>query len=143
MDGGLAAHAPRLTDVTRNRPRKIMMQRDYYEVLSVSRSADEGEIKRAYRQMAMKYHPDHNPGDAESEQKFKEAAEAYDVLRDPEKRARYDRYGHAACRARPPGDSAARKTSLPISVIFSGISSVFPRLRAALGPWPALICATI
>ena len=72
-----------------------MMQRDYYEVLSVSRTAGEDEIKRAYRKMAMKYHPDHNPGDDEAEQRFKEAAEAYDILRDPDKRARYDRFGHA------------------------------------------------
>jgi molecular chaperone DnaJ len=71
------------------------MQRDYYEVLAVSRTAGEEEIKRAYRKLAMQYHPDRNPGNAEAEQKFKEAAEAYDVLRDPEKRARYDRFGHA------------------------------------------------
>ena len=72
-----------------------MAQRDYYEVLGVDRSAGEDEIKKAYRKLAMRYHPDHNPGDAEAEQKFKEAAEAYDVLRDAEKRARYDRFGHA------------------------------------------------
>ena len=65
-----------------------MAQRDYYEVLGVDRSASEDEIKKAYRKLAMRYHPDHNPGDAEAEQKFKEAAEAYDVLRDAEKRAR-------------------------------------------------------
>jgi len=64
-----------------------MAQRDYYEVLGVDRSASEDEIKKAYRKLAMRYHPDHNPGDAEAEQKFKEAAEAYDVLRDAEKRA--------------------------------------------------------
>jgi len=61
------------------------MELDYYEVLGVSRSAEDDEIKRAYRKMALKYHPDHNPNNAEAEQKFKEAAEAYDVLRDPEK----------------------------------------------------------
>ena len=72
-----------------------MEQRDYYEVLGVGRNANEDEIKRSYRKLAMKYHPDHNPGDKEAEQKFKEAAEAYDVLRDPEKRARYDRFGFA------------------------------------------------
>src|SRR5205807_2391285 len=70
-------------------------KRDYYEVLGVSREADDEEIKRAYRRLAMQYHPDRNVGDAEAEQKFKEAAEAYEVLRDGEKRQRYDRYGHA------------------------------------------------
>ncbi|MDE7242317.1 DnaJ domain-containing protein, partial [Desulfovibrio sp.] len=72
-----------------------MTVRDYYEVLSVSRSAGTEEIRRAYRKLAMRYHPDRNPGDAEAELKFREAAEAYEVLRDPDKRARYDRVGHA------------------------------------------------
>lgn len=72
-----------------------MIQRDYYEVLSVERTASGEEIKKAYRKLAMQYHPDRNPGDAEAEAKFKEAAEAYDILRDEEKRARYDRFGHA------------------------------------------------
>ncbi len=70
-------------------------KRDYYEVLSVERTADGEEIKRAYRKLAMKYHPDRNSGDEEAAMKFKEATEAYDVLSDPEKRERYDRYGHA------------------------------------------------
>ena len=72
-----------------------MAKRDYYEVLGVSRSADEKEIKRAYRKLAMKYHPDRNPGDTESENKFKEASEAYEVLADASKRAAYDQFGHA------------------------------------------------
>ena len=72
-----------------------MSQRDYYEILGVSRDASEDEIKKAYRKLALKYHPDHNPGDAGAEQKFKEAAEAYDVLRNPERRAHYDRFGTA------------------------------------------------
>ena len=72
-----------------------MTQRDYYEILEVERTASADEIKRAYRKMALKYHPDHNPGDAEAEKRFKEAAEAYEILRDPDKRARYDQYGHA------------------------------------------------
>ena len=71
-------------------------KRDYYEVLGVSRSATADEIKSAYRKLAMKYHPDRNPGDKAAEEKFKEAAEAYDVLHDPEKRQRYDQFGHQA-----------------------------------------------
>ncbi|MEN6464914.1 MAG: molecular chaperone DnaJ [Syntrophaceae bacterium] len=70
------------------------MKRDYYEVLGVARSASDDDIKRAYRKLAMSYHPDRNPGDRESEEKFKEAAEAYEVLRDPQKRELFDRYGH-------------------------------------------------
>lgn len=71
-------------------------KRDYYEVLGVTKGASESEIKKAYRQVAKKYHPDTNPGDKEAEEKFKEAAEAYAVLSDPEKRSKYDQYGHAA-----------------------------------------------
>ena len=70
-------------------------KRDYYEVLGVEKNANADEIKKAYRKAAIKYHPDKNPGDKEAEEKFKEAAEAYDVLSNEEKRARYDRFGHA------------------------------------------------
>ena len=70
-------------------------KRDYYEVLGVERNANADEIKKAYRKAAIKYHPDKNPGDKEAEEKFKEAAEAYDVLSNPDKRARYDQFGHA------------------------------------------------
>jgi molecular chaperone DnaJ len=73
-----------------------MSKRDYYEVLGVSRTATEIEIKRAYRNLAVKFHPDKNPDDPQAEEKFKEAAEAYSVLSDKDKRARYDRFGHAA-----------------------------------------------
>ena len=72
-----------------------MSKRDYYEILGVNRNAGEDEIKKAYRKLAIKYHPDKNPGDKSAEDKFKEAAEAYEVLSNSEKRARYDRFGHA------------------------------------------------
>lgn len=71
-------------------------KRDYYEVLGVERGADDASIKKAYRQLAKKYHPDMNPGDAEAEKKFKEASEAYAILSDPDKRRQYDQFGHAA-----------------------------------------------
>src|SRR4051794_3176700 len=70
-------------------------KRDYYEVLGVTRKADGEEIKRSYRRLAMKYHPDRNPGDADAELKFKECAEAYEILSDDSKRARYDQFGHS------------------------------------------------
>ena len=72
-----------------------MSKRDFYEVLGVSKGADEREIKKAYKRLAMKYHPDRNQGDAASEEKFKEVKEAYEVLTDENLRARYDQYGHA------------------------------------------------
>ena len=71
-------------------------KRDYYEVLGVPKNADDAALKKAYRSLAKKYHPDSNPGDAEAERKFKEASEAYSVLSDPEKRRQYDQFGHAA-----------------------------------------------
>jgi molecular chaperone DnaJ len=72
----------------------MAQKRDYYEVLGVEKTADADTIKKAYRKLALKYHPDKNPGDKEAEEKFKEAAEAYEVLSDPQKRARYDQFGH-------------------------------------------------
>ena len=72
-----------------------MSKRDYYDVLGVSKSADVKEIKKAYRKLAIKYHPDKNPGDKAAEEKFKEAAEAYDILSNPEKKQRFDQFGHA------------------------------------------------
>lgn len=93
-------------------------KRDYYEVLGVQKGADEGEIKRAYRTLAKKYHPDMNPGDAEAERKFKEVNEAYDVLSDPDKRAKYDQYGHAAFDRHP-----VRAQADSVALADSGIST--------------------
>ncbi len=84
-----------------------MAKRDYYEVLGVARGASEAEIKRAFRQLAMKYHPDRNPGDPKAEAIFKEINEAYEVLRDPQKRAAYDQFGHRAFDGGAPGGGAA------------------------------------
>jgi len=73
-----------------------MSKRDYYEILGVSKGVDAAELKKAYRRLAMKFHPDRNPGDEKAEAKFKEAKEAYDVISDADKRAAYDQFGHAA-----------------------------------------------
>src|SRR3954469_6164044 len=73
-----------------------MAKRDFYEILGVSKAADAEEMKRAYRKLAMQFHPDRNAGDKSAEQKFKDISEAYDVLKDDQKRAAYDRFGHAA-----------------------------------------------
>ena len=71
------------------------MKRDFYEILGVTKNASADEIKKAYRKVAMQFHPDRNPGDKAAEEKFKEAAEAYEILSDADKKAQYDRYGHA------------------------------------------------
>ncbi|MCS6990568.1 MAG: molecular chaperone DnaJ [Chitinophagales bacterium] len=95
-------------------------KRDYYEVLGVSRNATPEEIKKAYRKVAMQYHPDRNPGDKTAEEKFKEAAEAYEVLSDPEKRSRYDRYGHQGL-----GSNGGFTSSMRVEDIFSHFSDIF------------------
>jgi molecular chaperone DnaJ len=97
-----------------------MAERDYYEVLGVNREAKIEEIKRAYRRLALKYHPDRNPGDPEAEKKFKEAAEAYEVLSDVEKKSQYDQFGKAGLR----GNYAPHDYSDPSSV-FSQFSDIF------------------
>ncbi len=101
-----------------------MSARDYYEVLGVPRDVDEQALKRAYRQLALKYHPDRNPNDAEAEGRFKEAAEAYAVLADPEKRARYDRFGHAGVRGSGSGGFDP-STFADFNDIFSGLGDLF------------------
>lgn len=97
--------------------------RDYYEVLSVERSADGEEIKRAYRRLAMKYHPDRNPDDAEAEMKFKEAAEAYEVLSDDSKRKIYDQYGHEGLRGH--GAAGHDFNRMNVDDIFSMFNDIF------------------
>ncbi|NER08042.1 MAG: DnaJ domain-containing protein [Okeania sp. SIO3C4] len=100
--------------------------RDYYEVLSVEKTADADDIKRAYRRLAMKYHPDRNPGDAEAEAKFKEAAEAYEVLADDQKRKIYDQYGHAGLKGGAGGATAGHDFSrMNVEDIFSMFSDIF------------------
>jgi molecular chaperone DnaJ len=97
--------------------------RDYYEILSVEKTVDAEEIKRSYRRLAMKYHPDRNPGDAEAEVKFKECAEAYEVLSDPEKRKVYDQYGHEGLRGR--GSAAHDFSRMDVTDIFSMFNDIF------------------
>ena len=91
-----------------------MAKRDYYEVLGVERGANDETFKKAYRKLAVKYHPDKNPGDKSAEDKFKELGEAYEALSDPQKKAAYDQYGHAAFdpRARGPGAGSGRRASV-------------------------------
>lgn len=98
-----------------------MSKRDYYEILGVSRSASADEIKKAYRKIAMKYHPDRNPDDKEAEEKFKEAAEAYEVLSDANKKARYDQYGHAGMS----GAGGFGGGSMNMDDIFSNFGDIF------------------
>src|SRR3954463_1395568 len=98
-----------------------MSKRDYYEILSVSKSASQDEIKKAYRKVAMQFHPDRNPGDKSAEEKFKEAAEAYEVLSDQDKRAQYDRFGHAGVR----GPAGGGGYGSSMDDIFSQFGDIF------------------
>ena len=92
------------------------MKRDYYEVLGIGKQADEKEIKKAYRKLAKKYHPDMNPGDKAAEQKFKEVTEAYNVLSDPEKKKLYDQFGFAAF-DETGGEASARAVLAPAATV--------------------------
>ncbi len=96
--------------------------RDYYDILGVDRGADADQIKKAYRKLALKYHPDRNPDDKEAEEKFKEAAEAYEVLSDPSKRQRYNQFGHAGVRGAAGGGGQGFQD---INDIFSAFSDIF------------------
>ena len=100
-------------------------KRDYYEVLGVGKSADADEIKKAYRKLALKYHPDRNPGDKEAEEKFKEAAEAYEVLSDPDKRAKYDRFGHNMGAQGFPGGGGFHAGGMSMEDIFAQFGDIF------------------
>ena len=102
-----------------------MAKRDYYEVLGVSKNATEDEIKKAYRTIAIKYHPDRNPGDKEAEEKFKEAAEAYDVLHDKQKRQQYDQFGFAGPGAGGSGGFGGFGSSMNMDDIFSMFGDIF------------------
>src|ERR1041384_3479951 len=107
-----------------------MTKRDYYEVLGLEKGVGEEEIKKAYRKLAVKYHPDKNPGDKAAEEKFKEMGEAYEVLSDPQKRAAYDQYGHAAFDRRAGGFGRAGGFHDPFEVfreVFGG-GSIFEDL---------------
>src|SRR5688572_30541090 len=97
-----------------------MTKRDFYDILGVNRTASAEEIKKAYRKLAIKYHPDKNPGDKEAEEKFKEAAEAYDVLSTPEKKQRYDQFGHAGM-----GAAGGQPGSFSMDDIFSQFGDIF------------------
>ena len=100
-----------------------MAKRDFYEILGVAKGADAKEIKKAYRKVAMKFHPDKNPGDKAAEDKFKEAAEAYEILSDEQKRSRYDRYGHAG--VDPQAGFGGRGGGMNMDDIFANFSDIF------------------
>lgn len=102
-----------------------MAKRDYYEVLGVEKTATADEIKKAYRKKAIQYHPDKNPGDKEAEEKFKEAAEAYDVLSNPDKRARYDQFGHAGMGGAAGGGFEGFGQGMSMDDIFSMFGDIF------------------
>ncbi len=101
------------------------MKKDYYEILGISKNASEEDIKKAYRKLAVKYHPDKNPGNKEAEEKFKEINEAYEVLSDKEKRARYDRFGHAGVGSSASSDQYYGGAGVNMDDIFSHFEDIF------------------
>ena len=102
-----------------------MAKRDYYEVLGVGKGATDKELKKAYRKLAIKFHPDKNPNNKEAENKFKEAAEAYEVLNDPNKKARYDQYGHAGLEGGGFGGGGFGGGGMNMDDIFSQFGDIF------------------
>jgi molecular chaperone DnaJ len=107
-------------------PSNSVSKKDYYEVLGVGRDADEQQLKSAYRRLAMDHHPDRNPDDKQAEERFKEAAEAYSVLSDPQKRSAYDRFGHQAVQGAGGGGFDASQTDFSdILGEFFGLGDLF------------------
>src|ERR1700756_4082555 len=96
-------------------------KRDYYEVLGLERTAGDEEVKKAYRRLAVQFHPDRNPGNKQAEEKFKEINEAYQVLSDPEKRSQYDRFGHAALQGTGAGGFGGFDFTQSLEEVFSDI----------------------
>ena len=111
---------PPLREGGRRQLTRTMSKRDFYEVLGVDRGASDADIKKAYRKLAIKYHPDKNPDNADAESRFKEAAEAYEVLSDQQKRAKYDRFGHAGM-----GGAAGGGAGMNMDDIFSQFGDIF------------------
>ena len=105
-----------------------MSKRDYYEILEVSKNATAEEIKKAYRKKAIQYHPDKNPGNKEAEERFKEAAEAYEVLSNEEKRSRYDKFGHAGVGGASGGGYGG---GMSMDDIFSHFGDIFGEIGRA------------
>jgi DnaJ-class molecular chaperone len=116
-------------------------KRDYYQVLGVPKNADDQQIKSAYRKLALQYHPDRNQGDKDAEEKFKEAAEAYAILSDGEKRTRYDRFGHAGVSSQT-GAGFDPSTFAGFEDIFGGIRRFLRRRRRRAARRAAAICDT-
>lgn len=111
-----------------------MAKKDYYEVLGVARNATDEDLKKAYRKLAMKFHPDRNPGDAEAEERFKEAKDAYEVLSDPQKREAYDRFGHAGVDASAAGGFGGQQGAGSFADVFGDIfGDIFGQTRGGGG----------